>query len=111
MKNFIKNGDTLTFVATADIVAGAGFLLNANGFFAVNSYDVVTGQSGEARVKGVFSLPKTVANAPDQFATAYWNDTTKRVTTTATGNTKIGVFAKAAVNGDAVADVKLLPAV
>jgi predicted RecA/RadA family phage recombinase len=40
---------------------------------------------------GVFDLPKTTANDVRTGAALYWNDTAKEVTTTATGNTKIGV--------------------
>ena len=38
---------------------------------------------------------------------AYWDNTNKRITTTSTSNTKVGVFVGAKINGDTTARVRL----
>lgn len=108
MKNYVSHGSVMTFIASAALASGEGFLLGGN-VFAVSAYDVKSGEEGEAHVEGVYLLPKTAANAPAAFAKAYWDDTAKAVTTTATANTMIGLFAKAYGAGTTVAEVKLIP--
>ncbi len=107
MKNFIQNGGTLTFVAAAVLASGAGVLLGDQGLFGVNSYDVGVGDEGEAKLEGVFNLPKVAATAIDQFDIAYWNDTTKVVTPVASTNKAIGYFTKAALSADTHVNVLL----
>lgn len=110
MKNFVKTGNTLTFIAVAAVVSGAGLLLGDAGLFGVSTTTVAIGESGEADIEGVFELPKA-AVAVDAFDAAYWDDTAKTVTNVATDNTKIGVFTETYASGDGTANVKLLPAV
>lgn len=106
MKNFVQKGDKLTFVAAATIAAGAGVLLGT-AVFGVNSYNVVSGDSGEVMVEGVFTLPKA-AVVTTAFAAAYWDNAAKVTTNVSSGNTLIGFYTEA--GGSAVATpVKLTP--
>lgn len=107
MKNFIKPSDVVTFTADADYSGGDLILLGAAKLPGVVSYDVKTGESGEACTVGVYELPKVSADTPAEFAKAYWNGTENAVTTTATGNTLIGSFYKAAANGETSCQVRL----
>ena len=93
MKNFVQEGNTVTFTAAAALSGGAGVLLSAT-LFGVNSYDVVVGAPGEAAINGVFTLPKAaITNA--QFAAAYWDSTGKQTTNVASGNVLIGFYTEA----------------
>lgn len=107
MKNFIKPSDVVTFTATAALAGGDLVLLGTAKLPAVNTYSVATGEMGEACTVGVYELPKASADTPTEFAKAYWNSTNSEVTTTASGNTLIGTFAKAAANGETKCQVRL----
>lgn len=107
MKNSVQKGGTLTFIAAATIASGAGVLLGDQGLFGVNSYDVVSGEEGEAAIEGVFNLPKVAATAIDQFDIAYWDDANKVVTPTASTHNAIGYFTLTALSADTHVDVLL----
>lgn len=107
MKNFIKPSDVVTFTAAADLSGGDLVLLGTAKLPGVVSYSVLTGESGEACTIGIYELPKVAADTPTEFAKAYWNATDGAVTTTASGNTLIGTFAKAAGNGETTCQVRL----
>jgi len=105
MKNFVQLGNTVSVTLAATVTSGAGLL--SGGLFGICSVDGVSGDVIELQVEGVFTLPKTSANTPAQFAKAYWNNTAKEVTTTATDNTLIGVFMDALGSGTTTANVRL----
>lgn len=106
MNNYVQHGSTLTHVvAGAPVVSGQALLVGS--LFGICSTAQAVGEEVELALVGVYTLPKTVTDTPSAFALAYWDDTAKEVTTTSTDNTLIGVFAKAAGNGDTVAQVRL----
>jgi len=105
MKNFIQLGNTLTLVAPYDLLSGQGAKVGS--IFGVASGDYLTGVSGEFDVTGVFDLKKKTIDAPAVGAKAYWDDTNREVTTTASTHMQIGVFTIAAINGDTTANVRL----
>ena len=109
MINFIQAGDSITLTAPYDVASGEGALVEA--VFGVAYSDTLSGESGEFAVTKVYSLKKKTTDAPAQGGAAYWNDTAKEVTVTASGNTKIGAFILAAANGDTEATVRLNGAV
>ena len=57
-------------------------------------------------ISGVFSVPKA-SGAITQGALLYWDDTAENLTTTASGNTLVGVAAAAAASGDATVPLLL----
>lgn len=89
MRNYIQKGDDITVDSPADVLSGAGVILG--NLFGVANGDAQTGKPVVLSTVGVFDLPKTTANDITVGAALYWNDTAKEVTTTASGNTKIGV--------------------
>ncbi len=93
MKNYVQDGNTVTFTATTALTAGAGVLLSAT-LFGVNSYTVANGEAGEAVIQGAFALPKA-AIVNTAFAAAYWDSATKVATNVAAGNVLIGFFTEA----------------
>jgi len=108
MRNYVQPGDTITVVAPYALTPGAGCL--AGVLFGVSAGTYASGDQAELVVEdGVFDLTAlstdtVAANSP---ALAYWDDTNKRVTTTATNNTKIGVIVAAKANGATTARVRL----
>lgn len=89
MRNYIQKGDDITVDSPADVLSGAGVIIG--NLFGVANGDAQTNKPVVLSTVGVFDLPKTTANDITVGAALYWNDTAKEVTTTASGNTKIGV--------------------
>jgi predicted RecA/RadA family phage recombinase len=89
MRNYIQKGDNITVDSPADVLSGAGVIIG--NLFGVANGDAQTGKPVVLSTVGVFDLPKTTANDIAVGAALYWNDTAKEVTTTASGNIKIGV--------------------
>jgi predicted RecA/RadA family phage recombinase len=89
MRNYIQKGENITVDSPADLLSGAGVIIG--NLFGVANGDAQTGKPVVLSTVGVFDLPKTTANDITVGAALYWNDTAKEVTTTASGNTKIGV--------------------
>ena len=107
MKNYVQEGEYLEIVAPYDRSAGQGVLVGK--LFGVCVNDVLAGGAVTIDTGDVFDLTKSTGTntGGTQGARAYWDDTAKAVTAVATSNTLIGVFAVAAVDGDAVARIRL----
>lgn len=109
MKNYIQSPEKIVFAAPAGgVEAGDPYMLQ-------NLFGVVQGDAEEAEdavlvTQGVFELPKAT-HATDQNwvqgETLYWDSSASNVTTTAAGNTAIGVAASAAVSTAAVGEVRI----
>jgi predicted RecA/RadA family phage recombinase len=107
MKNYIQEGDTLTLLAPADVLSGAGVLVGS--IFGIASGDALSGAEVEVMTEGVFDVAKVSAQAWTQGAKIYWDNATKLATTTAASgaNALIGVAVLAAANPSATGRVKL----
>jgi predicted RecA/RadA family phage recombinase len=106
MKNYIRPGDTVTITAGGTIASGAGVLVGL--LFGVAVRDATAGQPLEIATTGVFSLPKTSAQAWTVGAAIYWNGTNGEATTATTeGNVLIGVAVAVADNPSARGIVRL----
>jgi predicted RecA/RadA family phage recombinase len=88
MKNQIQDGEVLTVTAPYDLKSGEGCLVGS--IFGVASIDALAGQPVQIKRRGVFNLVKTSAQAWTAGGKVYWDDTNRRCTTAATGNTLIG---------------------
>jgi len=106
MKNFVQNGCNLELTAPYDRLSGEGALVGR--IFGVALHDVLSGAPGVFVTEGVFTLAKTGAQAITEGARVFWNDTTKLLTTTASGNFAVAVAVVAAGASDATAVVKLV---
>lgn len=105
MKNFVQKGDTFQIVAPAATTGGVGFLLGTAAF-VVALQTAASGALVEVLAEGVVDHPKA-AVAITLGDLAYWDNTAKLVTNVSTSNTKIGVFTRAALSGDATGRVRL----
>lgn len=102
--NFVQEGKALNYTPSgADVASGDFVLIGTIG--GVAKTDIADGKTGAVHVSGVFSAPKA-SGAVTQGAKLYWNSTNSNLTTTASGNTIVGVAAEAAASGDA--NVKIL---
>lgn len=105
MKNYVQPGDVITVAAPADVASGAGVLVGT--LFGIASTDAVSGADVEIAVTGVFTLPKTEAQAWAVGAAIYWDNTAKVATTATSGNTLIGKAVVAAANPSATGTLRL----
>lgn len=105
-KNFKQPGDVVNFIAPTGGVTG-GSLVIIGSLALIPTFSAAENERCTGCTGGIYTLPKAAANTPAQFAKAYWDNTAKNVTTTASGNTLIGVFDDAYANGTTEAGVRL----
>ncbi len=104
MKNYVAAGSAIAVPAPAAVSSGAGVLVGS--IFGVANGSATLGADVVLAVVGVVDLPKA-AEAITLGAALYWDDTVKTVTTTASGNTRIGAAVAAAQSGAATVRVRL----
>ena len=75
MKNFIQLGATVPLVGA---------------IFGVATTTAASGDTVEAKRHGVYTLPCLSTDTVTQGAKLYWDNTNRRLTTTATNNTLVG---------------------
>lgn len=106
MKNFKQPGNVMTMTAPYDVASGGGALVGI--VFGVAELSLVTGQSGAFNLTGVVTLPKAAGQVWTAYTTPlYWDNTAKNVTSTAAGNTKIGVATADAISAATSGTVRL----
>ena len=96
MQTFQQPGDVMTLIAPYAVASGGGFMVGSLFAVAQDAADNAATVVGVTR--GVFTLAKTSAQAWTVGAKLYWDNTNKVATTTASGNTLIGVAAAVAAN-------------
>ncbi|WP_149539654.1 DUF2190 family protein [Siccirubricoccus phaeus] len=107
MRNFVQPGDSLAVAVpyAGGVTAGQGVLVGA--LFGVAAVDGAQNAVIEAATQGVFDLTKEPSLAISAGARVFWDNTNRRVTTTATGNFSIGIATTAALAADATVRVWL----
>ena len=103
MKTFIQPGASLTVTAPYAVTSGQGVLIGA--LFGLAAYDAAIGGTVEVQTKGVFDIAKEPALAISAGARVFWDNTNRRITTTATGNHHVGLAVLAALAADATVRV------
>jgi predicted RecA/RadA family phage recombinase len=97
-RSYVQPGDTLTLVAPYDVAAGAGFLVGT--LFSVAAAAALSGAAVEGMTVGVHTgLAKIGSQAWTAGAAVYWDNTNKRLTTVASGNTLVGCALDAVGSG------------
>lgn len=98
MKNFVQPGDVIGVTAPADVVSGEPVLVGK--LFGIATGDAASGDTVQIKRAGVFSdLPKATGSAWTVGALLYWSSGNSNLTTSASGNTLVGVAAAAATSG------------
>jgi predicted RecA/RadA family phage recombinase len=87
------------------ILSGQGMLVGA--FFGVAASDAAQNALVECATRGEFELPKDTSQAVTVGARLFWDNTNRRLTTTATGNFQVGIATAAAGTSDATVRVML----
>ncbi|MDN4036796.1 MULTISPECIES: DUF2190 family protein [unclassified Massilia] len=105
MKNFIQPGQTVTVIAPANLISGQGVLVGA--LFGVATNDALQGAPVEICRTGVFALSAVAADTGAIGDKAYWDNTARRITKTATNNTLVGALTAAKSGTDSAATVLL----
>ncbi len=98
MKTFIQPGDSLTVSAPYAVTSGQGVLIGA--LFGIAAYDAAISNTVEIQTEGVFDITKEPALAISAGARVFWDNTNRRITTTATGNYQVGIATLAALAAD-----------
>jgi predicted RecA/RadA family phage recombinase len=103
VKNYSAGGDVLQLIAPAGgVTSGRGVLYND--LFVVAMNDAAVGAVFSGLVTGVVTLPKA-AQAWVTGRRMFWDDTAKVITSTSSGNTRIGMAISDALVGDATAKI------
>lgn len=93
MKTKISSGDVIDFTApSGGVVSGVGVLLGK--LFVIAVTTAAAGETVAGDAKGVFDHAAEGAGSGQDLAVGddvYWDATNKRLTKTATSNTKVGV--------------------
>ena len=107
MRNFIQPGDSLALAVpyAAGVTAGQGVLVGA--LFGIAAVDAVQNAVIECQIKGVFDITKEPALAITAGARVFWDNSNRRITTTATSNFAVGFAAVAALAADTTVRVLL----
>lgn len=95
MKNYVSDGNTIEFIATALVSSGAPVLLGK--VVAVSLGNVAIDEPGVGVTEGVHELPKVTADDIGQGVQVYIKSD-GMITTTASGNTLAGKAWAAAAN-------------
>jgi predicted RecA/RadA family phage recombinase len=105
MKNYVQKGENLTLPAPYDVASGGG--VKTGLIFGVAAGDALSGVDVDLVTMGILGLPKVSTDVFTIGAAVYWDNTAKLVTTTTSGNTKIGVAVTAAPNPSGSVNVRL----
>lgn len=114
MKNFLTIGETIDLVApSGGVVSGTPYLIGA--LFGVAVITAAENEVFGLKRQGVFDeLPKE-AHATDQAWAAgdllYWDDTAKKLTKTASGNTLVGAAVETVATTATTGSVLIIPAI
>lgn len=105
MRNFIQEGKTLGLIAPYALASGAGFQVGA--IFAIASDAAAIGEEVQGVRHGVYTLPKTAAQAWTVGQKIYWDDTNKRCDSIGSVGLLIGAAVAVASNPSTTGSVML----
>lgn len=103
--NYIQPGNILTIPAPAAVLSGG--VVIAGEIRGIAQGDAISGAPVDVATRGVWELPKVAANNFALGAKVYWNGTDALATTTASGNTLLGVAVEAAPADSATVKLRL----
>lgn len=105
MRTYIQPGDALTLDAPAAVSAGDGVL--AGQLFGVCFNDAAEGEPVTVATTGVYDMSKVSTDALSVGDAVFWKAADGVVTSTASGNTRIGIAVSAAANPSPSVHVRL----
>ena len=105
MKNYVQKGENITVTAAA--AASSGDIVKIGSLIGIAAGDAANGDDLDLVTTGVFELPKVSTDALAVGDTVYFKSADGNVTSTASGNTKMGVAVTAAGNPSGTVNVRL----
>ena len=105
MRNYVHAGDVMPLTAPYAVATGGGFLVGS--LFAVAAAAAGSGAAVQGHTRGVFILTALSTDTGSECARVFWDDTNRRCTVSASGNTLIGCLAAAKTNGQTTMRVRL----
>ena len=108
MRNYVQPGDSIAMAVpyAGGVTSGQGVLVGA--LFGVAAVDGAQNAVIECQTKGVFDIAKEPALAITAGSRLFWDNTNRRLTTTATGNFQVGLATVAALAADTTVRAVLL---
>lgn len=103
-KNYLQDGNTIRFTATAAVKSGDVVMVESVAAIAVS--DVAQGGIGVGLTTGVFTVKAKASDDIKQGAVVYWSEA-DGATTTAGSNKRLGVAWHASGASSASVDVKI----
>lgn len=105
-KNYVQKGDTITIEAPAAVVSGA--IVQAGSIIGVAQGNAEIGGKVDVACGGVWTLPKVASEAyAGAGVPVYYNSGNGLVTSTASGNTKLGVAIESVAASTGTVKVRL----
>ena len=106
-KNYVQEGDVIDYAnaSGSTITSGTPVLIGAR--LGVALADIANGATGSVQVEGVFTVTKLGTDTVAAGALLYWDNTNKRLTTTASGNTLAGFAVAVAGSGVTTVNIKI----
>jgi predicted RecA/RadA family phage recombinase len=105
MKNYVQKGENITVTAAA--AASSGDIVKIGSMIGIAAADAAIGDDLDLATTGVFELPKVSTDVLAVGDTVYFKSADGNVTSTASGNTKMGVAVTAAGNPSGTVNVRL----
>ena len=101
MKNYVQPAEVITITAAGTVTAGSGVLFGD--LVGVALHGATSGQDLTLVIRGVVTLAKA-AGTINPGVMLYWDNSTGRATTTASGNRPIGFHAGKVANAGSAGD-------
>lgn len=105
MKNYIQPGENITVIAGAAASSGDG--VKVGSLFGIAAGDAEIGEMLTIVTEGVYEMGKVGTDDLSVGDAIYWRSSDGLVTSTASGNTKIGVAVTGAGNPSSSVQVRL----
>ena len=110
MKTMLSSGERVNVTTPAGgLTSGLGALIGA--MFGIPMNTTVQGDPNVLVRVGEYNQPKATGEAWTQGQVLYWDNTNKRLTTTASANTKVGLASSAQLAAATNGDIILVPSI
>ena len=108
MKNFVKPGKCIKWTNDTGADIPSGQAVTIGDIVVVTTGIIKAGAQGEVLTEGVCRLSKLAGEAFGFGVKLYWDNTNKRLTTTASTHKAIGFCAEIELSASTSAEVKLI---
>jgi len=100
---FLQDGNSIDYTPTSDVQPGD--VIVQGSLVGIATRAIPANTTAGLAIRGVFRITKLSTDNVTAGEVLYWDDFNKQVTTTATGNKRIGLAVAASPSGQATADV------